>query len=293
VKTSEGIRVSLRQHSLGGYSLLAYVISWFIWAPLVASAQGWYEGPVSPYLYALGFMGPAVAAVLVVGITEGSAGIRRLMSQVLRHRVGVRWYLFVLLVPPLLFGLSAAVARLFGAPWPEWRLYGRMDDLLPGFGLCASWLSHLLIVGMGEEVGWRGYALPQLQAGRSALKATALLSVVWGLWHVPTFLFDQELAPGLGMAVGFLFTTFPVAVLYTWLYNSTGGSVLLVSLWSTGTTLAIGSPAAVGSIPMIMVALMTILAMIATNVAGAENLSRTGKRIILHQGSNRLETGGE
>jgi len=277
VKTTEGVRVSLRQHSIGGYFLLAYVISWFVWAPLVASAQGWYEGPVSPYLYALGFMGPMVAAVVVTGIHEGAAGLRRLLSHVLRYRIGIRWYLFALFASPILFGLSAAIAHLLGDPWPDWHLYGRMDDVFPGLGLVASWLGHLFIVCMGEEVGWRGYALPRLQRGRSALKATAILSVVWALWHVPTFLFDQDLAQGLGMAVGFLFATFPVAVLYTWLYNSSGGSVLLVSLWSSSMTLAIASPAAAGNIPLIMVTLMTILAMVVANVAGAENLSRSSR----------------
>jgi len=142
-------------------------------------------------------------------------------------------------------------------------------------------------------VGWRGYALPRLQRGRIALEATVILSVMWGLWHVPTFLFDQDLAQGLGMAIGFLFTTFPVAVLYTWLYNSTGGSVLLVSLWSTSMTLAIGSPATVGSIPLIIVALMTILAMVVAKVAGAENPSRSGRRITQHHRNSKCETGGE
>ena len=293
MKTIEGGRVSLRQHSLGGYFLLAYVISWIVWAPLVGSAQGWYEGPVSPYLYALGFVGPMVAAGVVTGIHESAAGLRRLLGQVLRYRIGILWYLFALPAPPILFGLSAAIAHLLGDPWPDWHLYGRMDDLFPGWGLCASWLGHLFIVCMGEEVGWRGYALPLLQRGRSALKATAILSVVWALRHVPTFFFDQELAQGLGMAVGFLFATFPVAVLYTWLYNSTGGSVLLVSLWSSSMTLAIGSPAAAGSIPLIMVALMTILAMVVANVAGPDNLSRSGRRIIQHQRSSKCANGGE
>jgi len=279
VKTIEGRRVSLRQSELGSYFFLAYVISWIVWAPLVASAQGWYEGPVSPYLYALGFMGPMVAAVVVTGIHEGAAGVRRLLGQGLRYRIGIRWYLFALFVPPVLFGLSAAIAYLLGDPWPDWHLYGRMDDVFPGLGLVASWLGHLFIVCMGEEVGWRGYALPRLQRERSALKATAVLSVVWTLWHVPTFLFDQDLAHGLGMAVGYLFGIFPVAVLYTWLYNSTGGSVLLVSLWSANMTLPILSPAAAGRIPLIMAALMTVLAMVVTNVAGADDLSRGRKRI--------------
>jgi len=65
-----------------------------------------------------------VAAVVVTRIHEGAMGIRRLLGQVLCYRIGIRWYLFVLFVPPVLFGLSAAVAHLFGDPWPDWHLYG-------------------------------------------------------------------------------------------------------------------------------------------------------------------------
>lgn len=263
---------------LATYFFLAYLISWSIWAPLVASGQGWLDIAVSPFLYALGFMGPMAAAMLAAGMHEGKGAIARLLCGIGRCHIGVRWYIFVLLAPPLLFVLSAAIARLAGNAWPDWTLYGRLEDLFPGLRLVPSLLCHLVIVGLGEEVGWRGYALPRLQSRRSALSATAILSLFWGLWHVPTFLFDQGLAQGLGMAVGFLFATFPVAVVYTWLFNSTSGSILLVGLWSTSMTMAIGSRAAVGAIRAIMGALITAVAMAVANIVGPEHLSCTDKR---------------
>ena len=198
MKTIEGHPVFSMHHSLGGYFLVAYAVSWIVWAPLAASAQGWYEGSVSPYLYALGFVGPTVVAVVVTWFHEGTAGIRRLLSQVLRYRSSIRWYLFALLAPPLLFALSAAIARRFGAPWPDWHLCGRMDDLFPGWGVCASRLGHLFIICMGEEVGWRGYALPRLQVGRSALEAIAASASSGGCTTCPRFCSNRIWLRGWG-----------------------------------------------------------------------------------------------
>jgi len=220
-----------------------------------------------------------LAAISTTAITEKAAGLRRLLGGVLRYRVGVRWHLFVFLVPPLLFVLSTGIARLLGQDWPDVRQYGRLDDLFPGFGLFASWVCHLLVVGFGEEVGWRGYALPRLQKGRSALVATLILSIIWGVWHLPTFVVDSGLVAGIDFAVVFGFIGFPMTILYTWLYNSTAGSILLVSLWSTSHTLAYGSGAASGSIVVIMTALITVLALIIARRTGPEHLSHIGKQV--------------
>ena len=134
---------------------------------------------------------------------------------------------------------------------------------------------HFLIVGVGEEVGWRGFALPRLQIQRSALRATLILSIFWGFWHLPTFLFENSLVAGLGMALFFVFITFPVAVIYTWLYNGTGGSLLITSLWSTSTTLAIASAAARGIIPIVFTVFLIVIVMILANQRGSDLGQRT------------------
>ncbi len=261
------------------YYVLAFIISWAIWSPLVAASQGWLDRPVPVYLHALGFMGPMLAAISTAAMTEGSAGLRRLLRGVLRYRVGARWYLVVLFLPPLLFFLSAVIARLLGQDWPDARQYGRLDDMFPGLGLFTSWVCHLLVVGFGEEVGWRGYALPRLQKRRNALAATLILSIIWGVWHLPTFVLDLGLGTGIGFAFIFGCIGFGMTVLYTWLYNSSAGSILLVSLWSTCNTLIFGSGVASGSIIVIMNALILVLAMIIARRTGAEYLSHLDKQI--------------
>lgn len=244
------------------YFILTYLISWLLWLPLVLAAQSWVSRAFSPYLYALGYMGPMVAALAVTGVSQHLPGIKQLLSGLIRYRVNWRWYAFALLVPLLMFVLAAILNFLFFKEWPAWQDFGRMDDLFVGRGLGETAVLHFLMVWLGEEVGWRGFALPRLQLKYTPVRATFILGILWGFWHMPTFLFEYSLLEGVGIALFFTLITFPIAVVYTWLYNGTGGSLLIPSLWSTALALGIGSSAAIGAIPIIMMAFIFVFAII-------------------------------
>jgi membrane protease YdiL (CAAX protease family) len=156
MKTSSNLR------TVSFYFFLAYAISWLIWLPLVLAGQGWVERDVPPFLQALGFMGPMLAAIIVTGTARGLPGIKQLLSGLFRFRVSWRWYAFVLLAPPLLISGAAVINYLVLSEWPNWQGYGRIEDLFPGLGLLGTAVLHFLVVGVGEEVGWRGFALPRL-----------------------------------------------------------------------------------------------------------------------------------
>jgi len=116
-------------HALSLSFLLAYAISWLIWLPLVLSGQGWIDREISPNLYALGFMGPMIAALIVTAVTLGLLGIKQLLSGLIRYRVSGRWYAFVLVVPPLLLVVAVAINSMIMGEWPNWQDYGRIEDL--------------------------------------------------------------------------------------------------------------------------------------------------------------------
>lgn len=99
-------------------------------------------------------------------------------------------------------------------------------NLYAALGLAALPL-WILTFGIGEETGWRGFALPRLQRGRSALSATIILWVFWALWHLPLFFYSYEAS----ILPGFLIGLLAGAITLTWLYNSTSGTILLVALW--------------------------------------------------------------
>jgi membrane protease YdiL (CAAX protease family) len=152
----------------------------------------------------------------------------------------------------------------------------------PLFVLIVPWFIFEILTN-GEEMGWRGYVLPRLQAKYNALTASLILGVIWSVWHLPKFF-------GTGTSGGrsfFWFTVFsmPAAVLYTWLYNNSRGSLLLATLFhATNNTVGMFLPVSFavtgGIIPNLAIVLYIIAAIVVTIVAGPERLSRTEEKQI-------------
>jgi membrane protease YdiL (CAAX protease family) len=221
----------LKRHSLLLYFALTYAISWGIWMPIVLSAQGLVNWPVPFALYYLGSFGPMLAALIVTGLTEGQAGIRKLLGGLLKWRVELRYYVFAVFAPVGLFALAVAVNRVLTGDWPDLRLLGQID-YMPYLGIPGVLLLWFLTYGLGEETGWRGFSLPRLQRDRPAANAAVILGVLWAGWHLPAFFFrDTYIEMGL---VGFPMLAVSVvfaSVVFTWLYNSTRGSLPIAILF--------------------------------------------------------------
>ncbi len=198
----DGLKGLFTGHPLVVFFALAFAFSW-CFVPM---------GGFLPF-------GPLLAALVVLAVVEGRSGLADLGRQMLRWRVRARWYVLVIVIP---LGAVLAVIGLnlaFGAP------ASALDDLDPWYllvGLFFIRLINPLDGPMGEEPGWRGFALPRLQAERSPLIATAILGLIVAAWHVPlVFLPGEDLAPV------YLIATFAITFMYTWIYNHTGGSVLM------------------------------------------------------------------
>jgi membrane protease YdiL (CAAX protease family) len=228
----------MKRHPFLLFAVLMLVFSWALWLPL-ALAPG--AGPFKPdTAYRLGTFGPCLAALLVLLLFEGVEGLRALFSRLLLWRVGAGWYLVALLLPAAVSLLLTLLCLVFGgkAPnfadppiyrvklTPEWLMqYDAWTLLLPVF-------LHKLILGeaLGVELGWRGFALTRLQQGRSALLASLVLAVLWAVWSLPL----QAPSSGGGLFLSFLralLHTIPGAIVSTWIYNGTGGSLLLMVLY--------------------------------------------------------------
>lgn len=218
----------LKRNPLVSYFILAYLISWTIWSPFVASAQGWADWDVPGALYYIGPYGHLLSAFIVTALTEGGVGVRDLFRRVFKFRVKFHYYAFAVLVPLGLFALAYIANFVVTGTWSDLKLLGEADYLPPlgPLGVLGLWF---LSYGLGEETGWRGFALPHLQKNRSAASATLVLALSWAGWHLPAFFFrDTYLELGtLGFpmfAIMMIFTT----MVFTWLYNSTSGSVWIV-----------------------------------------------------------------
>lgn len=215
----------MRRHSLAAYFLLAFAISWLLWAPVVAS--GAQPGPATSLLIIAGGFGPLLAALIVTAAVEGRAGVRRWLGRLRPGRAGAVWYAVALLLPILLGLVVYTLYRAFGGTVPaDWQAP-------PVAAYPIALLFAFLLGGGQEEPGWRGFALPRLQQRRTALVSSIVVGLGWAAWHLPLFL--SPAAPQSNMPF-FLYLphVLAISVIFTWLFNSTNGSVLIAMLFHAG-----------------------------------------------------------
>ncbi|MBD0322784.1 MAG: CPBP family intramembrane metalloprotease, partial [Aldersonia sp.] len=149
----------------------------------------------------------------------GRRGLLALLAQLVRWRVDPIWYAVAVLGPFLVMLLAAAVTIALGAPRPSFAAYADVPTL------AVTLLSTMVIVGVFEELGWRGYALPVMQRTHSALWSAIVLGAVWAAWHLPELVSDPT---GQRPPLPFTVAILAQSVLFTWVYNSTRGALPIV-----------------------------------------------------------------
>lgn len=265
-----------RRRPVVAYFLLACAISWVAVAPLVGAWLGLVR-PLAPAWHAVGALGPIAAAILVTAAGGGREGLRELWGRATRWRARIALWVLAVASPLVLVAAAAALLRVAGRPWPDIASL-RAAWAAPGW--VANFLAASLAYGIGEEPGWRGFALPRLQSGRSALRATAILTALWALWHAPYFTYRYHLA-GVAAYAGFLVSLAAGAVWLTFLYNSSGGSVLLVILWHiVWNAVNVAAAAVSGELVAVTSALVIPLGVAALVAGGSSRLSWSEKHVI-------------
>ena len=191
---------------------------------MMLAARGVIDLQLPHWLEALAAFGPFVAAIIVLQCSQGGAGVRDLFASLIHWRVPGLWLAAALLSPILIMLLALMITgetdQLFsGSLFSELSASGKLVELILVGGI---------LRGLGEEPGWRGFALPVLRSRFGPLLATLALWPVWLLWHLPSFLMRPEfqLAAGIGFSVGILSAT----AWCTLLYDKTR-SVLMIALW--------------------------------------------------------------
>ena len=264
----------VKKHPLIYFFVLAYTLSWIIEIPLALQAQGVIRDIFPFSLHYLAGYGPLLSALIVTGITGGSDSLRELWNRMTRWRVKPGWWLVA--VSPLGIYLLVAAALWMIREQPIDLIMMGQVDYLPPLGLAAAPL-WILTFGIGEETGWRGFALPRLQKDHNALSATFLLWVFWALWHLPLFFYTYDSGIIPGMLIGLL----AGAITFTWLYNSSDGSILMVAIWHglfNYTTAC--SSCKTGLIPAIISTLVMVWAVIVVIWFKPSNLSYTNRMTI-------------
>ena len=277
-------RTWIERHPLVAFTLLAYGLSWVVQVPLALQAQGLLMTRIPFGLHYLSGFGPLLAAFIVTWKISGKEGLRELLGRLTKWQVGLKWWL-VAISPLIALILLSLGMELVGGDGPSVAQLGKLDHFPAiGLGTLALWL---VTFGMGEETGWRGFVLPRLQRGRNALIATIMLWVIWVFWHLPLFfyMYTFNILPGLllGLLAG--------AIVFTWIYNSTGGSVLMTIIWhglfnytTACTTCKTGSTAAVIS------ALVMVWAVLVVVIYKPATLSHHEKSILRRIDRSREES---
>jgi len=228
-----GLKGLLARHPLVSFFVLAYALTWVAWSPWYLSEEGIgllpYDGEsISDYLNTVALIvGPTLSAFIMTGVIGGREGVLRLLRRIVLWRVGFRWYLVVLL------GIPAVVVL--------YTLF--LPGALASFKASAVPSTLFLYVVAGpvflfaggpvfEEIGWRGFALPRLQRLYGPLIGSLVLGVLWALWHLPLFLIPSWDTPHGNPIDVVLFVIWAVSITitFTWVFNNTKGSVLLVIL---------------------------------------------------------------
>jgi membrane protease YdiL (CAAX protease family) len=221
-----GLLKSLSQkHPLAVYIVINYTISWALLYPtfkLLLAARGSF--PPLALLGLVGGYGPSLAALLMLALAGGREGVRTGLRQFLQWRRPVHYYLFVLIGPICIY-IVAVLANL--RPVADFKS-----------GLQAIPLAFLVALPfgpLGEELGWRGYLLPQLLKRHDAVTASLIVGVAWAAWHIPAFVFPGAAIPSFFAVSAWSIFLFACSIMaeafaFTYLFLKTKGSLILAIL---------------------------------------------------------------
>jgi membrane protease YdiL (CAAX protease family) len=232
----------IRRHIVAVFFVSTYLLSWGIWLWVDGTGQE-LSGGIGLIALA-GAFAPSFVGLLCSGIVDGWNGIRALLRRVIAWRVHWSVYLAVFL-GPLLFAITPiCINTLLGGPVPQWKGLLLLPALLP------TALKMLLIGGLTEELGWRGFCLPALRQQRGRLVASLVIGLVWGLWHLPIYSLPTLGTPlPAGQLIKFILGTVPLAIFFTALAEHSRDSVWIAILFHAWTNTAFYEVAGLLGIP--------------------------------------------
>jgi len=212
--------------SLLKFFALTYIGSWILWIAAAAILRVATPQPsgflaISGFLYLLGVFAPSLVALALTARADGRAGTRALLRRTVKWFVGARWYVFAV---GYMAAIKLAAAMLLRIATGAWPAFGQEPVYIMVIAIVFS-----TPVQAGEEIGWRGYALPRLSARLGLSSASIALGVIWACWHLPFFFISGTDKTGQSFPVYLLGAT-ALSVAMAWLYWRTNRSLLLTML---------------------------------------------------------------
>jgi membrane protease YdiL (CAAX protease family) len=202
-----------------------FLITWIpLWTFVIGMRQGWLDFGL-PFMILAGTSATILAAVFV-----HSTGSRRFIRSFWQRafdprRVGLHWWLFILLFHICINVLAIFISLLFNGSPEQFAVSQRVIEAPVLF------LLMTMVYGpLPEELGWRGYGLDALRSRMNLLKASMLLGSFWGLWHLPLYFMPGSFQRGLlehpPAFFAYLFAFFPTSIIMSWVYYRNRRSTL-------------------------------------------------------------------
>jgi membrane protease YdiL (CAAX protease family) len=243
------------------FILLAYVITWVLWLPLIVLT------PPIKIFHQLGAIGPLVAAFLTSYMFDGVNGVKKLLKRVID--LPLRWTAIAFICPFILFFISSLISGTLHNAWPNYLLLLQSQEY-PSLGIM-YWVISIICYGFGEQVGWRGIALPELtKGGLNAIFASTLLGIIWALWHIPLFWYPNSgyYTMNSDMIIGWILSLILSSYLLTWIFNTSKKRLVPIAVFHGTIDIVVTSMASQGDKAMIMSILLMFLGVAVIVVSG-------------------------
>ena len=263
----------IRRHSVTLFFVLTFLIAYVMIMLVFLTGIEW---PV--YVAAVS---ASIAGLITAALTGGKEGLKRLLSGFIRWRCNPMWYILAIIIPPMIILITIGISMIFNTQFQiQWTAGWAMVITIFSLEFVQS--------GLGEEIGWRGYATPKLMERRSALVSSLIVGVVWAAWHIPLYFIPGWIQHTLSQSIGFpltfmVYSSFIIAlaIAHSWIYLVSKGNLWLPVLMHSSINsfmafFALGDFEVYGLMPMIIVICVWIaFAVAVTLIFGPRRLSRS------------------